>query len=121
MHNGVLRAAEAQRCDVDSQAIGLWLRQGGMDFALKKLRGETFANVFLVDLNSNFFLVHRSVTGTLYTDGRGNYSTNPVGDVALTVQPWSWDCHEIVSSFRLFPKTHADRRDIFTYDPHRTT
>jgi hypothetical protein len=78
MHNGGLRAPEALKCDVDSQAICLWIRQGGMDYALKRLKSEFFANVFMIDMDSGIYVVHRSSIGSLYTDGYGNYSTNAI-------------------------------------------
>jgi predicted glutamine amidotransferase len=96
MHNGCLRAAEAQLCAVDSQAIGVWIRRQGIDYALARLKDELFANVFLIDLEANMYIVHRSTIGSLYTDGQGNYSTYPVGNIALSVEDYSVDCHDLL-------------------------
>lgn len=95
-HNGCLSSPDARAYEVDSQAIGAWLFEGGVEFALGRLRDEKFANVFLIDVVAGFYAVSRSVAGSLFTDGDGNYSTHPVGDVCLSVMPgvdyWSaWD------------------------------
>jgi hypothetical protein len=101
MHNGVLRSPEARGMPVDSMAINTWLERDGIDHALARLRGEPFANVFLIDLVGKFYVVSRSSVGYLYTDGFGNYSTNPVGDIALTVSDHSVDCHDFMVDERL--------------------
>jgi hypothetical protein len=85
MHNGILRAAESSRFDVDSQLILAWLRREGLDETTEKLQGEPFANVFLVNLTDGYFVLSRSQSGSLYTDGEGAYSTNPVADITQPV------------------------------------
>jgi len=84
-HNGCLSAPEAQSLPVDSQAIGVWLAQAGVDYALQRLATETFANVFLVDVTTGLYTVSRSLSGSLYSDGHGNFSTQPFGTVCEPV------------------------------------
>ena len=95
MHNGVLSNHEARAHAVDSMLIGEWLKRGGVDHALTNLMTESFANVLLFDSRDGYYYVSRSSAGTLYTDGHGNYSTHPVNDVALVVDPWTQDVHEL--------------------------
>jgi hypothetical protein len=91
MHNGCLQSRDADVYEVDSQAIGGWLIAGGMEYALQQLRSEQFANVFMVDLISGYYAVTKSAYGSLFTDGRGNYATNPIGDIAVPAVPGSVD------------------------------
>lgn len=86
MHNGFISASEANLYEVDSQAIGHWLRRGGVTNALTKLRSENYANVLMVDTQEWAYYMHRSRSGSLYTDGNGNYSTNSVGPIDKRVQ-----------------------------------
>lgn len=79
MHNGCIYTSEAKKYAVDSQVIGQWVRDGGVDLALERLLDERFANVFLIDTQKSMYIVHRSESGSLYTDGEGNYSTHDVG------------------------------------------
>lgn len=87
MHNGCLMSMDADSYPVDSQAIGEWLREGGVDYAIQNLKGEAFANVFMVDLEGGYYAVNRSQHGALYTDGFGNYATTAVGDISVEVMP----------------------------------
>jgi hypothetical protein len=84
MHNGAIRHPKARDLAVDSMMIGKWLN-GGISVALKELRYETYANVFLIDTKNHQFHVHRSATGSLFTDGHGNYSTARVGTISQVV------------------------------------
>jgi hypothetical protein len=52
--------------------------------ALSKMK-ETFANVFIIRPMDYTYGVIRCSTGRLYTDGEGNYSTNPVGSIGILV------------------------------------
>lgn len=95
MHNGRIDAEIAKNFPVDTMAIGEWLKQGPMR-AMKELFSETYANVMLIDTTMNLYLVHRSFTGTLFTDGKGNYSTSRINDVTTTSVPdWTQSSHEI--------------------------
>lgn len=78
-HNGWIN----RRTDtaVDSQSIVEWIELGGTAEALSLLRDEAFANVFLIDEGTGVYYVHRSLTGSLYTDGNGNFGTTPFGSV----------------------------------------
>ena len=96
MHNGVLRASPAH-LKVDSLQIGEWLKVD-IDYTLARLAKNMYANVFLVDEEKDTYYVSRSSTGSLFTDGKGNFSTNQVGvcnvpvgrDVQLQCQLSDW-------------------------------
>lgn len=77
-HNGVITAPGANFFAVDSELIAENLAYDGLDFTLTWLKTESFANVFIVDTETGEYAVSRSITGKLYTDGKGNYSTNPI-------------------------------------------
>ena len=75
-HNGSIRSRISDKFDVDSEAIRYWLDNYGIDETIDKLIDEPFANVFLVDIEQGQYIVQRSRTGSLFTDGNGNYSTH---------------------------------------------
>lgn len=92
MHNGCLRQAPAPSLPVDSMAIGKWLQDGTV---YDKLANEHFANVFLVAPHSGRWTVVRQRSGSLYTDGLGNYATVATGDVSQPVpteSKFSYEC-----------------------------
>jgi len=94
MHNGFIRDRAAKNLDVDSQLIGKWL-EGGVDFCVKQMQQEPYANVFLIDTVGPEFYVSRSKDNTLYTDGDGCYSTNKVGPINKKVRKNSDHTHVI--------------------------
>lgn len=77
MHNGILHTSDSVGCAVDSQAILTWLEQLKWKDALGKIEDEWYANVFLI-INGRGHTIIRSETGSLVTDGLGNFSTNYV-------------------------------------------
>lgn len=77
MHNGILHTPDSVGCAVDSQAILTWLEQLKWKDALGKIEDEWYANVFLI-INGRGHTIIRSETGSLVTDGLGNFSTNYV-------------------------------------------
>lgn len=81
MHNGILSDPEAKRYAVDSQMIMQKLKNSGMGRTLKWLRTQAYQNCLLLDSKTNSYYVTRSTSGSLYTDGIGNFSTNRVGDI----------------------------------------
>jgi len=85
MHNGILRGADADRFAVDSMAIGQWVCDGGINLALTNLRAQPFANVLMVVEDSLAYTVSRSLAGSLYTDWKGNFSTNEMGELSFLV------------------------------------
>jgi len=94
-HNGSIRSKIADKFEVDSMAIKYWIENYGLNETLDKLSSEPFANVFLVDLDEKSYVVHRSSTGSLYTDGRGNYSTSQFDTVNLPVEPDTFEVHDL--------------------------
>lgn len=84
-HNGMLNGPLARKLPVDSMAIGHWLKEGGIDRACKELWSQYYANVFMIDSRTRYYMVTRERGGTLYMDGDGNYSTNPVAGITQPV------------------------------------
>lgn len=85
-HNGILSRPESERFNVDSELIANDLEVLGIDRALTNLAYDTYANVFIVNNKTGTYHVVRRSTGSLYTDGAGNYSSNPVAAIALPVE-----------------------------------
>ena len=85
MHNGYIAHPDSENFEVDSQAIVHWLGKHTRKKSVKKILAESYANVLLVDTETNDYVVVRSKSGSLFTDGHGNYSTNPVGTVTMEV------------------------------------
>lgn len=85
-HNGFIRSGEADRFEVDSQAIVHWLGKHTRRKAIGKLLAENYANVMVVDTEENDYLIIRAKSGRLFTDGKGNYSTNELGPVKIPVK-----------------------------------
>lgn len=83
-HNGVLSAKESDYYNVDSMLISDKLEYEDVEDVLKYLHTESYANVFIVDLETGEYHVSRSISGTLFTDGYGNYSTNAIAGVIDT-------------------------------------
>lgn len=82
MHNGVLRDEKVDSLDVDSRIIPELIKLAGVDAAVNFLMtNETYANVFIVQPETGKWKMIRLETGSLYTDGYGNYATNPLLDI----------------------------------------
>lgn len=113
-HNGSIRSKIARKFEVDSQAITYWLDNYGLDETLDKLLAEPFANVFLVDIDNGSFVVHRSEQGSLFTDGKGNYSSNAFGAVKIPIEHYSWDMHEFYCEN--FPERNYTSRSFKDFD-----
>lgn len=78
-HNGVLRDAESRKYMVDSMYIAEVINKQGLQAALTYINTkEDYANVFLVNPDNGRYFMSRSSTGSLHTDGYGNYSTHPL-------------------------------------------
>jgi hypothetical protein len=101
MHNGFIRQAPASSMPVDSMAIGKWISEGTV---YDKLFRESYANVFLVSPRQGVYTVVRGGPGgQLHTDGHGNYSTVPCGDVSQPVAAGTklnWACPKTVPPAR---------------------
>lgn len=83
-HNGILRNHDNMH--VDSFQLQQYpthsayaVRNRLMDLQ------ESFANIFLIRPNDHTYGVVRMMVGSLYTDGKGNYSTNPVADIDIPI------------------------------------
>lgn len=87
MHNGCLRDPMSRAFPVDSQLIGYKLETENMPAILKWLNTESFANVFFINVTHAWYQVYRSETGSLHTDGNGNYSSNQVSVMRSRVIP----------------------------------
>ena len=86
LHNGILRRAESHAYNVDSELIAADIRDYGVLAAIEMLQAhEAYANVFLVNVNTGAWHMIRQTVGSLHTDGKGNYSTQPVATASLVV------------------------------------
>lgn len=94
-HNGILSNPQSRDFEVDSQLIHWWIDRYGVTKTLNLLRTERYANVMLVDTISNEYLIHRSETGSLFTDGNGNFSSNIMGDIRQPVRVYTNDVFEL--------------------------
>lgn len=104
MHNGVLSNKDSKNFFVDSMYIGTMLRMHGLDKTLEYLKTETYANVFAVNPINGEWAMSRSSSGTLYTDGSGNYSTTPYSNIIATpVQQYTNSKHKHIQSPRVSP------------------
>lgn len=84
MHNGYIQHPKAGQFKVDSELIPKVISDYGVGAAIGLLlHQESFANVFLVNLYTGTWYVVRCSTGSLYTDGKGNYSTNKIENTEI--------------------------------------
>jgi hypothetical protein len=84
MHNGILRSGKDYAVDSYLLADIDNNRALNTKETLQEC-GETYANVFTIDTVTNMYSVVRLTVGSLYTDGLGNYSTNPLEDIDMPV------------------------------------
>lgn len=83
MHNGILFRIPTELYSVDSFAIPDLMLTSTADALLASLLRlrENFANVFIIRPQQMGYSVVRCKSGSLYTDGMGNYSSLPVGTI----------------------------------------
>jgi predicted glutamine amidotransferase len=86
MHNGMIKNPAGLA--VDSFRLVAEFRHGSRDL-LERLtkENESFANIFRIDSNSYEYSVIRLVVGSLYTDGKGNFSTHAISNIKKAVEP----------------------------------
>lgn len=81
-HNGILKSKESNNYLVDSMYIPEVLRLHGLRATKGYLTSnENYANVFLINPQSGMYVVTRASSGSLHTDGNGNYSTGVIGPI----------------------------------------
>jgi len=97
MHNGILSSAGAKLHPVDSMMLCDLLKTTSPDKIQSVLSalGETFANVFIIDTKSDRFYMIRQSSGSLHTDGSGNYSTHAFGQISASVPENSAETHRL--------------------------
>lgn len=87
MHNGIV--SNPKNFCVDSYNL-LTLPADPEESVLKLIdEKETYANVFRIHTHDDKWDVLRLSTGSLYTDGFGNYSTNACGPIDVAVERYS--------------------------------
>lgn len=85
-HNGVLSRTEADGFSVDSELIAFDIESAGVEQAIRNLsEHDSYANVFIVNNQTGQYNVIRKTGGSLFTDGKGNYSTNKFSSINRTV------------------------------------
>jgi hypothetical protein len=85
MHNGIISGGDAANFYVDSMYIPELLRLRGLAETLTYLKSVSYANVFLVNPIDGRWAVSRTSSGTLFMDGKGNFSSNPLGPIKIPV------------------------------------
>ncbi len=88
-HNGILSDPISKRFAVDSMLIGAKISEGSLHTTLTWLKSQSYANCFFIDTNIKQYFVTRNSVGSLFTDGRGNYSTNAYDTICQPVIPYS--------------------------------
>jgi hypothetical protein len=107
-HNGILKSPEKDGFAVDSQLIGHYLESGYWN-GLQFCQSEEYANVFIVDIETRKMTVSRSKTNTLFTDGKGQYSSTVlVGIIDIPVP---------TNSIRIIDLDIADYDEFAGYEP----
>lgn len=106
MHNGSLSHKKARRFPVDSELIAALIKDYGPDTTTSFLReNESYANCFLVNPESGKYRIVRLTSGSLYTDGKGNYSSRDFADIKKAVPTKSYYDHSIklkIAPFRRY-------------------
>ncbi len=82
MHNGCMSRAESYQYNVDSELIAVDVALHGVDQAIANIctHKDNFVNAFMINTLTGQFTVLRMHSGSLYSDGFGNYSTVAFGD-----------------------------------------
>ena len=84
-HNGVITAGTATRLPVDSMVIADILATHCVEDTVAWLHtNASYANVFLVNPDNGEWVMSRSIQGSLYTDGLGNFSSHPIKEAGIT-------------------------------------
>lgn len=114
MHNGIVNNPEQLAIDSYS-LIDLPLADTSMLEALKQ-RGDNYANVFVIDTDTDTYSVIRLATGSLHTDGNGNYSTHPIATIIKPVEQWSVATHDLFDySYGVDGYSGLDEDDGYLY------
>jgi hypothetical protein len=85
MHNGIISGGDANNFFVDSMYIPEMIRMRGLAETLTYLKTVNYANVFIVNPVDGRWAVSRTASGTLFMDGKGNFSSNPLGPIKIPV------------------------------------
>lgn len=85
MHNGIIGNLDYMAVDSFNLAYNYDLSSADTLLSSLKTNKESFANIFVIDPAMGIYQVVRMSTGSLYTDGEGNYSTHPIGSIAAPV------------------------------------
>lgn len=92
MHNGYI--PEGVHLPVDSMWICDLIDTLGIDDAVEHLLcKQSFCNTFIVEVDSGNYWTVRCQSGSLYTDGHGNYSTKKVGPICQEQPVRSFEEH----------------------------
>lgn len=93
MHNGVI--SNQSNMAVDSFNLAYISNEIRTPDVYRHLRksGERYANIFVINTELYSYGVIRMFTGSLNTDGKGNYSTNSVGPISRSVKDKSYSQH----------------------------
>lgn len=105
MHNGIV--SNPKNYCVDSYNL-VTLPEDGEEAVIRLLDlKESYVNLFRIDTHGDRWDMIRLSTGTLFTDGAGNYSTNAFGPINVPVERYS------AATFELKERT-ANRNKSWT-------
>lgn len=93
-HNGIVDNPDS--LPVDSMRIAQLVDMLGLDHAIDFISssGEMFFNTFFIEPEYGSYTVVRLSSGTLFMDGNGNYSTNPIdGLINIPVAGGHWESY----------------------------
>ena len=93
MHNGIIRNDE--HLSIDSyRLVNLPFSTSNM-LEYLQTNQDTYANVFVIDTQEREYTVLRMITGSLHTDGQGNFSTNRLASIDSPVAAESAETFQI--------------------------
>lgn len=76
LHNGIIQHQESRKFNVDSEWLASMISRYGVAAAVGAVRtGESFVNAFFVNPTTGKWVMLRAKSGSLYQDGKGNFST----------------------------------------------
>ncbi len=92
-HNGILSRRGSASFNVDSELIAYDIEASGIEGAIAAIaESESYVNAMLVNNQTGTYSIIRMKSGSLHTDGQGNYSTSPIDNTPI--------CHAVPTNTR---------------------
>jgi predicted glutamine amidotransferase len=122
LHNGWLTTPNAKAFAVDSASLATF--QSAYEAYLFSFYKAAKANVIWIDFDSNEYTVFRTGSyNTLYTDGKGNYSTNKIAMLGITKSVKADYCedHKVPVTKKVKYANYAGYYNKATYNKYKDT